>query len=672
MNGPRLALHLTGTVPTVSDRPATPEEGRSRRRRSLGAVVDLALLATLALIVFIDGGILGNPWYRMVSITGGSMEPTIARGDLVVVGPVPSTVEPGMILVMTVGGQVVTHRVVTVNDDGTFVTRGDANTVDDDWTGQQVQVDGQYVATIPWLGHILPARNTSAATFRDGVTAAMHLTVGPFPAGPVAVPTQAPPANGAGWNSTGVVVRWNWSDPGSPIDPAACTLTSPSVGEGIQTLTATCKDLAGNTGSASYTVKVDKTPPAVAISGHPANPTSSSSALFAFTATDTGGSGIASVTCQIDAGPATPCTSPQTYSLAAGTHTFTVTATDVAGNVSRASFTWCIKGQGPSISVAHTADGSNGWNRTSPVVLVITVTPGTASVTAKPTCTDNRKPLPVTGTASPYAASLVGEGSHAIVCTVTDTANRSATGTDTVRIDTGAPKVTPPATVTVDATSPSGAVVSYCASFSDPTSGVATSSCSPRPGSTFPIGATTVTCRATDKAGNTTSKAFTITVRTLNQTKAAVLSSLQAQLAATKATDTKTRLAQAITHVGNSLAVGLWVTSSPHADGNHLDPVTGGTVFDEEKAAVSSLLGIRHPTATVKAVIASLEKVDRLLAQFAIDDAIAAHADPGQISLAQKQMTTAQTYLSKGHADTAIASWKTAWRLMTPTPPPAP
>ena len=301
MNGTRIGRRFGAMVMPVSVRPEAPHARRSPGGRLLGAVVDVALLAALALIVFIDGGILGNPWYKMVSITGGSMEPTIARGDLVVVRPAPSTVEPGMILVMTVGGQVVTHRVVAVNDDGTFVTRGDANTVNDAWGSQQVQVDGQYVATIPWLGHILSARDTSAAAFRDGVSAAMHITVGPFPAGPVAAPTQAPPANGNGWNSTDVVVTWNWSDAGSPIDPAACTLTSSSVGEGIQALTATCKDLAGNTGSASYTVKVDKTLPAVAITAHPTDPSASSSADFSFVATDIGGSGIDTVTCKLDA-----------------------------------------------------------------------------------------------------------------------------------------------------------------------------------------------------------------------------------------------------------------------------------------------------------------------------------------------------------------------------------
>ena len=128
----------------------------------------MALIATLALVAFVGAGIAGNPWYRLVTIEGGSMAPAISRGDLiVVVTPAPRRSMPGMILVMTVGGEVVTHRVVAVNADGTFVTRGDANGVDDNWGGQQAKVIGQYLATVPMLGRFLPVGTASEASFAD-------------------------------------------------------------------------------------------------------------------------------------------------------------------------------------------------------------------------------------------------------------------------------------------------------------------------------------------------------------------------------------------------------------------------------------------------------------------------------------------------------------------------
>ena len=181
MSGTRVWTRLSGPAVAAPDHPAMPSARHPRVQRLLRAMIDAALVAVLAAILFIGAGLVGNPWYRLVTIEGGSMAPTILRGDLIVVAPAPSKVEPGMILVMTAGGQVVTHRVVAVNADGTFVTRGDANSVNDAWGGQQVKVDGEYVATIPWLGHILPVGNASEASFGDAVGAGMHITVGPFP-----------------------------------------------------------------------------------------------------------------------------------------------------------------------------------------------------------------------------------------------------------------------------------------------------------------------------------------------------------------------------------------------------------------------------------------------------------------------------------------------------------
>lgn len=67
--------------------------------------------------------------------------------------------------------------------------------------------------------------------------------------------------------------------------------------------------------------------------------------------------------------------------------------------------------------------------------------------------------------------------------------------------------VTPPTVVvddqTVEATSPAGAVINYPATATDNVDGSLTPTCVPPPGTTFPLGATTVTCTATDAAGNT-------------------------------------------------------------------------------------------------------------------------------------------------------------------------
>jgi hypothetical protein len=76
--------------------------------------------------------------------------------------------------------------------------------------------------------------------------------------------------------------------------------------------------------------------------------------------------------------------------------------------------------------------------------------------------------------------------------------------------------ITPPVVTvddrTVEATSPAGAVIDYPASAVDNVDGPLAPTCVPPPGSTFPLGATTVTCTAKDAAGNTGSDTAVMTV----------------------------------------------------------------------------------------------------------------------------------------------------------------
>jgi probable HAF family extracellular repeat protein len=69
--------------------------------------------------------------------------------------------------------------------------------------------------------------------------------------------------------------------------------------------------------------------------------------------------------------------------------------------------------------------------------------------------------------------------------------------------DTVPPVIASHADETAEATGPHGAVVTYAApATSDAVDGSGTATCAPASGSTFPVGSTTVTCNATDAAGN--------------------------------------------------------------------------------------------------------------------------------------------------------------------------
>lgn len=114
---------------------------------------------------------------------------------------------------------------------------------------------------------------------------------------------------------------------------------------------------------------------------------------------------------------------------------------------------------------------------------------------------------PVGVDCSPASGTSFSIGTTPVSCTATDARhNASSAGFNVIVTDTGNPTIsaTPPAPT--EATGPGGAPVNYTVNASD-NSGVAPSvDCGSHPsGSTFPLGSTSVTCTATDGAGNSAS-----------------------------------------------------------------------------------------------------------------------------------------------------------------------
>ncbi|GAA1644036.1 HYR domain-containing protein [Catellatospora bangladeshensis] len=81
-----------------------------------------------------------------------------------------------------------------------------------------------------------------------------------------------------------------------------------------------------------------------------------------------------------------------------------------------------------------------------------------------------------------------------------------------VACDTTAPVLHLPGPLTVEATGPGGALVAYTATADDENPAHPTVTCDHPSGATLPLGATTVSCSATDAAGNTGTGQFTVTV----------------------------------------------------------------------------------------------------------------------------------------------------------------
>ena len=111
------------------------------------------------------------------------------------------------------------------------------------------------------------------------------------------------------------------------------------------------------------------------------------------------------------------------------------------------------------------------------------------------------------------SGSVFPLGTTVVECTAGAVGDTHVTKTFTITVvDTSPPTLTLPANIVADATSPAGAVVSYVTSATDVVGVVGGVGCTPS-SNQFPIGVTTVTCSASDAAGNTATGTFTVTVK---------------------------------------------------------------------------------------------------------------------------------------------------------------
>jgi signal peptidase len=121
----------------------------SSKKLGIPIATVLLLAVTLPLILLLTGA----TRYKVYVVHTGSMSPTIPSTSAVIVRE--GEYHLGKVVTFSHRGQLVTHRLVARNADGTFSTKGDGNSTVDPWTIQPSQIVGQVVAAPSRLGYWL-------------------------------------------------------------------------------------------------------------------------------------------------------------------------------------------------------------------------------------------------------------------------------------------------------------------------------------------------------------------------------------------------------------------------------------------------------------------------------------------------------------------------------------
>jgi hypothetical protein len=197
----------------------------------------------------------------------------------------------------------------------------------------------------------------------------------------------------------------------------------------------------------------------------------------------------------VDGSELIACTPPSGSTFQRGTTTVTCEATDSHGNKATGSFIVKVGKNEPPPTLILPNDFT-----------VEATSSAGAAVTYSATSDGSVACSPASGATFPIAVTTVQ-------CTATGPGGTTSGSFKVTVADRTAPVITTPGTLTAEATSSAGAVVTYTATATDVVDGNVAVNCAPPAGSTFPLGTTAVQCTAADTRGNTRSASFTVIVQ---------------------------------------------------------------------------------------------------------------------------------------------------------------
>lgn len=324
---------------------------------------------------------------------------------------------------------------------------------------------------------------------------------------PVVTPVVTGTPGNSPWYTSSVNVSFTITDPESSItSTTGCDAQVVTDTTGV-TFTCSATNAFGLTGSADVTVQVDTVGPTLGgfVVLTPTNgdgsveATSPAGAAVDYTTTSSDAtSGVASHTCSPASG--------STFGI--GVSSISCMVVDAAGNQTPGPFSvTVVDTTAPNIAPAP------GQDFTIAEFTEATSAAGATVNYQTPQWADIADPSATT-TCVPASGSVFALGQATITCTSTDVYGNSSVHTyagSTVR-DTTAPVLTVPTDIVVFGDLQAGKVITFAATATDAVTVPPNVSCLPASGSTFPYGTTTVSCTATDNAGNSTSDDFTVTV----------------------------------------------------------------------------------------------------------------------------------------------------------------
>ena len=131
-----------------------------KKKGKLRFISDFLFVFVLTFFVLVTLIMLGTKLlgYQMLSVDSGSMEPIFPKDSLIFVKTVdPSELQADDVITFTVDekGTLVTHRIVAVlQDERSFITRGDANNTNDPSTVPFGNVVGKAELCLPGIGAV--------------------------------------------------------------------------------------------------------------------------------------------------------------------------------------------------------------------------------------------------------------------------------------------------------------------------------------------------------------------------------------------------------------------------------------------------------------------------------------------------------------------------------------